>query len=274
MAKRKRKTTKKQIEKRKKEGRGKGRFGEYIPWIKIQDLGSKGLSSRILGWKTDRIHHLLSKLELKYFYLLEWSPNVIDIREQFPLNQEETIAIAKELGIKHPTDPETKEFIVMTTDFLVTLKQNIGTCEKARTLKYAKSLRNKRTLEKFEIERVYWQNRNIDWAIVTERDINSTVVKNIELLHGLRDKKNLPPEINAKMIMAINSIIVQHYNEELTSLSEIQKHCSTQLDIPQKMILTALYFLLANKILEFDILKALNPRRKITLFNSTKGGKI
>ncbi len=49
----------------------------------------------------------------------------MDIREQFPLLPiEETIIIAEELGIKHPTDPNTGEPVVMTTDFLVTVSKN------------------------------------------------------------------------------------------------------------------------------------------------------
>lgn len=167
MAKRKRETTKKQIVKRNKEGRGQGILEQYIPWIKIQDVGSKGLSTRIKGWKTNRIHHLLSKLELSCFYLFEWSREIFDIREQFPLDLDETKAIAEEIDIRHPTDPVTKELVVMTTDFLVTVKQSIDTIDIARTVKYAKNLNSKRTLEKFEIERIYWQNRGINWSIIT-----------------------------------------------------------------------------------------------------------
>jgi len=57
-------------------------------------------------------------LERNYFYLTEYSDVVVDIREQFPLLPlEETIVIAEELGLKHPTNPKTQEPIVMTTDF-------------------------------------------------------------------------------------------------------------------------------------------------------------
>lgn len=31
------------------------------------------------------MHHFLSKLETNYFYWLDWSPIVSDIREQYPL---------------------------------------------------------------------------------------------------------------------------------------------------------------------------------------------
>ncbi len=81
MAKRKRITNQTTIEKRINEGRGQGRGGDYQPWLLIQDVPSQGLATRIKGWKTKRVHHLLSNLELSYFYILEWSPVVFDIRE-------------------------------------------------------------------------------------------------------------------------------------------------------------------------------------------------
>nr|WP_269843845.1 TnsA endonuclease N-terminal domain-containing protein [Domibacillus epiphyticus] len=50
---------------------------------------------------------------------------MVDIIEQYPLLPvEETIVIADELGLKNPADPRTGEPIVMTTDFLVTVRSN------------------------------------------------------------------------------------------------------------------------------------------------------
>lgn len=55
---------------------------------------------------------------------MEWSEQVIDIREQFPLLPlDKTLYIAQKLGIKHPTDPKNKLPIIMTTDMLLTIKQ-------------------------------------------------------------------------------------------------------------------------------------------------------
>ncbi|MCS1394205.1 TnsA endonuclease N-terminal domain-containing protein [Lysinibacillus boronitolerans] len=39
---------------------------------------------------------------------------------------EETIVIADELGLKHPTDPKTNQPVVMTTDFLLTVDKGNG----------------------------------------------------------------------------------------------------------------------------------------------------
>ena len=71
------------------------------------------------------MHHLLSDLERDYFYMLEFSDCVLDIREQFPLlSQETTLEIADELRIKHPIDTETKFPIVLTTDFLLIIRRD------------------------------------------------------------------------------------------------------------------------------------------------------
>jgi hypothetical protein len=41
-------------------------------------------------------------------------------------------------------------------------------------------LERKTALEKLEMERRYWQIKGVDWAIVTEKDINRDKAKNIE----------------------------------------------------------------------------------------------
>lgn len=94
----------------------------YKPFIIIQDVPSKGRSSRPLGIKTGKQHEFLSDLERNYFLMLEFCDHVIDIREQFPLELRETLLISEELGIAHPIHPGTKEPITMTSDFCITIK--------------------------------------------------------------------------------------------------------------------------------------------------------
>ncbi|WP_253289428.1 hypothetical protein [Clostridium sp. MSJ-8] len=78
MAKRKRQQD---IEKMIKEGYGAGIEKDYKPWIKIQDVPSLGRVTRVKGIKTNRQHELLSDMERNYFYILEYSSKVKDIRE-------------------------------------------------------------------------------------------------------------------------------------------------------------------------------------------------
>jgi len=67
------------------------------------DVPSRGVSHRIYSHKTQRVHHLLSNLELYVFLILDWSSSVQDIREQFPLNLDDTKEICLEHGLRHPS---------------------------------------------------------------------------------------------------------------------------------------------------------------------------
>jgi hypothetical protein len=109
-----------------KEGRGQGTGGDYKPWLTIQDVPSLGRTGRPTGWKTGRLHQLLSDGESSVFYLLDWDDQVLDIREQFPLDRNKTQQIASEMGVPHPVDVKTKVDIVMTTDFLVDIHTSQG----------------------------------------------------------------------------------------------------------------------------------------------------
>jgi hypothetical protein len=172
------------VERRINEGFGRGQGPDYKPWLNVQSFSSLGYANRVLGWKTGRELHLMSDLELDFFFILEWSVRVVDIREQFPLLPvEETIAIAQALGIRHPMDTRTKKPIVLTTDFLITVRGNPRNAEEARTIKPAKELASTRTLEKLQVESQYWRARNTDWAIVTDADIPQTTVQNLRWLH-------------------------------------------------------------------------------------------
>lgn len=55
--------------------------------------------------------------------------------------------------------------------------------EVARTVKMKDELLKERVLEKFEIEREYWQRRDIDWGIVTEEEIHKVMARNISYIH-------------------------------------------------------------------------------------------
>lgn len=181
MAKRQRGMTKSKIEKWIKEGRGQGIGIDYKPWLLVQDVPSAGRSHRELGMKIPRQYTFLSDMENRYFQIIEYLENVIDIREQFPLLPiEETIFIADGVGIKHPTDPFTNENIVMTTDFLITINENGQNRLLARTVKSSLELNSERIIEKLEIERRFWEKQGVDWGIVTEYEINRIFADNIK----------------------------------------------------------------------------------------------
>lgn len=75
----------------------------------------------------------------------------------------------------------------MSTDFLVTVNMNSKHQHLARTLKYKDDLMNERVLEKFEIERVYWERRDIDWGILTEIEVHKEKAHNISFVRSYID---------------------------------------------------------------------------------------
>lgn len=169
-----------------KEGRGTGHGKTYKPWLEIHDVSSRGRSSRVPSQKTGRIHHMLSDLERGLLLLLDWADSVTDIREQFPLDRDETRALAEAMGIRHPLDTASRVDIVMTTDFLVDIKAEVGIRECAYSVKPASELGSKRTLEKLEIERRYWARRDVTWKLVTDRDLPKARIQNLHDLHELK----------------------------------------------------------------------------------------
>jgi hypothetical protein len=136
-----------------KEGRGLGQRADYLPWLTIRDVPSRGRSHRLRGTTTGRVHHLLSNIECGLFYLLDWNDAVVDIREQFPLDRSTTRRLAEEMGVAHPVDVESRTPLVMTTDFVIDAVSGGQQIIVARAVKPAVDLDHPRTVEKLEIER-------------------------------------------------------------------------------------------------------------------------
>jgi hypothetical protein len=168
-----------------KEGRGKGKGDEYKPFIKGHEFSSDGIIHRLTGWKQRRIHQLFSNLEYYVFLISQFSDKVIDIREQVPLLPlKSTIQIANELGIKHPAEHNQQgNETVRTTDFIFTVNEGDLIKDIAKSVKPSENLKDARTRELLKIEEVYWGKRNIEWSIITEKEINKTMAENIAIIY-------------------------------------------------------------------------------------------
>lgn len=169
-----------------REKRGTGRGIYYIPWLKVREVPSLGRCHRVFGIKHKRIYQLFSDLEYYYFLLQSFNDNVYEIREQFPLlSLQHTQLIAKELDIRHPSF-QGKD-IVMSTDFLITVKDGNVYKDIVRTVKPSDKITS-RVLEKFLIEEEFFKRQyhdnNFDWGVVTEKQINQVKALNISNVIG------------------------------------------------------------------------------------------
>jgi hypothetical protein len=161
------------------EGVGEGHLGAYKPWIQVKDISSLGRSRRIWSAMTQRTHHLLSDVEYQLFVALEWQRDVFDIREQFPLDRCFTQDIARSLGITHPHYPTTEVPMVMTVDFLVTVKTGSGTNLIAFNAKPAEEAEDQRSLLKLEIQREYFEQLGIEHHVVFSCEMPPNNIANI-----------------------------------------------------------------------------------------------
>jgi hypothetical protein len=256
MAKRNRGMTEKKLEKWLKEGRGTGIGSEYKPWLTVQDVPSTGRATRLRAIKTGRQHELLSDMERDFFYIVEYADQVKDIREQYPLLPiEQTLLIADELGIKHPTDPKTQVPIVMTTDFLLTVGREDNQQLLARTIKSKDDLMNERQIEKFEIERRYWASKDIDWGVVTEVELyETTFAKNISIFHSFYNID----EIELDGITSHQKMkLLQSFKDMVLGKGVVVRDIATLFDermmLPQGTGITFFKHLVMTKQIELDL---------------------
>lgn len=266
--------TQSQLPKLLAKGYGQGEGENYKPMIHIQDFPSKGWRNRERGWKSGRQHDYFSSHELKYHYHLDWSNIIHDFKEQFPLLPiGTTIEIANQLGIHHPTDRKTKEPIVMTTDFLIKIKRPIGFIEQVRTIKPVKELKKNRTLEKLEIERRFWQIRGINWAIVTENEIDDALANNVKWIHKFISPTSLRP-LTDKSIQRTADTLTQMMFDVDDSFSNIALACDEKLELRQGYSLATARHLIASRQWQVDMTKTIHTSEKLTLLGaSLKRGK-
>jgi len=193
MVARKKRVGKYQQDKRKydkwvKEGRGQGIGELYIPWLYIWDLPSLGLSIRVPSLKSGRFVHLFSLLEFANFLLFESHPNVVDIREQFPLDVEITRKIADQNNWPHSRAIDCD--MVMTTDLVVDFI-NMPYPRMAVQVKPSELIdRNSLTKRNLSIESLYWDIKKTKFEVFTEKKCPKAVINNLSWMLAPRWRKN------------------------------------------------------------------------------------
>ncbi|MBA1279154.1 transposase [Pseudomonas stutzeri] len=178
------------------------------------------------------------------------------MREQYPLlPQSAAQSIANSLNIAYPVYPGTKVPFVMTTDFLVTLRQPDGSERLvARTIKYTESFasgrRLERTLQKLKIEREFWKNRNIDWNVVTEENIPATLSSNLD---WFRKGATLKRELQQRALIVSFLDEVKSMREFQWPLDRMLKSIAKSLFIPYSDAKNIFMHLVWNKNIILDL---------------------
>ncbi|WP_431288793.1 hypothetical protein [Roseateles chitinivorans] len=162
------------------EGRGKGEGVNYKGWLTTNDVNSLGNKTR----EKERLHghtcHWLSDQETTVARVLQLNPFVTAICDSYPLRIEDSRAIAAELGIKHPADPETGVDINLTTDIVLELTTAHTIRIIPFNIKMDKDLQAFNNIEHAEIERRWWarHGRQLGFLNASPKYISSILAEN------------------------------------------------------------------------------------------------
>ncbi|WP_224013720.1 TnsA endonuclease N-terminal domain-containing protein [Paraburkholderia tropica] len=248
-------------------GLGTGTSAEYRPWLTIRDVPSRGRKSRPWGITTGRVHHLLSDNELHFFLCADQAAQVLDIREQYPLfPQESTLQIAANLGIRHPYYPRSTTPVVLTTDFVLTIRRPDGTNGlRAYSIKSSQEFRERgalRVLEKLELERRYWCALNVPWSIVTEREFDNVRIANLEWLsHSVYAKCDIPLERLSEFLQ----FVVTSWTDQ-RPLSDMLDLATAMLGLQSRDVADRLFrYCVWRRLVEVDLRKKVSLRAPVDI---------
>lgn len=167
--------------------------GIHFPFVRAKDVRSPGRRYEHYCMKQKRVVHLLSDGEYRSYIKKIWSPYVIRVNEQVPLDLTKTMELAHDADVLHPHNYRNNTANVMTTDFVVTefnpMTGELFDC--AYSFKYFSSIYKlegneahrfkMRTWQKLDLEKAYWESKNIGYKIITEKDATKIEAWNIQL---------------------------------------------------------------------------------------------
>jgi hypothetical protein len=215
-----------------------------------------------MSYKTGRRHEFLSDLEEYYFILVEWNASIVDIREQYPLLPSDmTLQIAEEFEFVHPRKPATKEDIVMTTDFVLTVNIDGKEHDVARCIKPKAESERPRIREKLAIEREYWRCKGIEWKVITEESIPIVKAKNLKMLRG-----NFFFRISIEEQQLLNILLYEIYARKQnqyyrTNIAEFCLEIDSNYLLDQGTSLKLFKYLIYEKKIRVDLNERLNFRK-------------
>ncbi|WP_430789084.1 TnsA endonuclease C-terminal domain-containing protein [Virgibacillus flavescens] len=246
-----------------KEGRGQGEGQEYKSWLQVQDIASQGRSSRTFGFTSQRVHHLLSDLQLYYFYLLEFDDQVIDIREQFPLLDfhEMNVPVDQELE-KKLFNSKTNVPHVFIVPFMVTrIDQDGNPFYEARVIKSSTELAKKTTISRLELLRRYFEQKQIDFGIVTEKEINKQLARNTGWVLTAYDIQDYPELIGN--LAFLKKDLKDYLTNPIETFQSIIQRIEKSYQLDEGLGLILLKHLVATKEIQMELNQKIDLSRRV-----------
>ena len=210
-----------------REKRGQGEGADYKPWIKGRETRGVGSRNRLRDWKNGRTVELLSDGEEMAYYQLRWDDHVTDIREQYPLDFDKTVAVAKKIDLEYGEEIQNLHER-LTTDLYVTYEDDTGNrFFKAYSVKAdydmvfgtPKTEKERREIEKIQrrqyVEMKYWKLQGIPFKILFKDQMNKVLINNIRTVVEFYDKGSVRTKQDAVKYLIAHKYIAVDMEHEL-----------------------------------------------------------
>ena len=247
--------------------------GQYRPFITVRKVNKVGRRHWMYCPQQCRDVHLLSDGEFRAYNILLWSKGTVAVMEQYALDVDETMEIAKRLGFVHPRNHDTNEVHIMTTDFVVR-RLNPITSEVqsiAYTFKYFDQIyddldgkqkaKSYRTWQKFSIENEYWNERGIEYRVITERDATKERCWNIEFCQRAANI-NFPVK---HLEIFLNVFKGNWQQTPFASLDKLVNRTACQMDLTNNYVLDLFKHAVINELLVVEHTHCLRSFRPVIL---------
>lgn len=199
--------------------------------LRPQNVSPKSAKSREFDQKNQSMMGFISELEKNIKLVIQYTfkRQLNQIETQVFLDPSITIKIAKERGIIHP--PRREKFVEekmkypMSTDFLIHFSDKSVI---AVDVKHTSDLGDY-SLDKLEIAREYWSLKRINWVMLTENELNSTLLSNLLKTQVFANEavcsqaNKIKDEIkNSKQVYTIKQLIEKISKEQATQKLNIR----------------------------------------------------
>ncbi|MDB5790025.1 MAG: hypothetical protein JWQ80_49 [Massilia sp.] len=250
-----------------KRGFGLGAGITYHPWLRVRDVPSIGTSGNPLGITVPRIYHLLSLPERIYFYLLDRQPDVVDIREQFPiLNLAETLTICSELGVKHTRKGSFPE--PFTLDFIVTRQTPFGLTYQARSIKTPEDASIPKVRLRLKVEHNWCQQNNIEWKLVDTTGYSRDLFSTLTFMRGWALQRYVP---NFEHLDEFVKVFFNIYGKNFP-LKEMIQTCAVRLKRGHETCLNEFRYCVWSDRITVDLMSKLTLHLPVVLHNDDLHG--
>lgn len=146
----------------------------------------------------------------------------------------------------------------MSSDFLVDTSDR-SEPKFVLQAKYVDSLNDSRTVEKLELERRYWQQKEVPWYLVTEREIDAIAKENIDWLYVLKGELEVKDMVEVRVnIATFDAVLAENPKLNIISLC---KTIDQAYHLEPGESLYDFRMLCAARAITFDLRK---PFRKLT----------